>query len=566
MKKFLFLLILLTGLMSNAQTVNIPDTIFKNHLLGDSSINTNYDDEISLEEAQAFTGTINVVNLGISDLTGIEKFVNITQLDCNNNKLTSLNVSKNTKLINLWCSDNKLTSLDVSKNIFLKELNCSKNKLTSLDVSQNTNLTLLYFYKNQISYLDITQNTSLIYLLCNNNQLSSLDVSKNTDLIALNVNDNLLTSLDINKNVNLQGLYCDNNQLISLDVSKNIYLKELYCITNQLTALDVSKNTSLVELYCNNNKITGLDVSKNKYLKVLNWVNNKLTLLNLKNGNNNSANPKSFSTVLTHNNPDLTCIQVDNVQVVNSALYLQPNNFTLDSTATFSETCVYPDIFDITNTNDSTINGTVIGSGSYYDGTIITLTAIPNEGYQFKEWIENNNSISIENPYTFTVSANRTIRPVFEIIKYTITTSATSGTVSGGGSYYNNDTVTLTAIPNEGYKFVRWTENETEVSTANPYTFTVSANKTIIAEFEELELNTTNLEYKHINIYPNPASNIFTINTIIGVNLSIIDCTGKIVYKTTINSELTSIETSTFNNGIYFVNVNDKILKLIINK
>jgi Leucine-rich repeat (LRR) protein len=410
MKKFLFLLILLTGLMSNAQTVNIPDTIFKNHLLGDSSINTNYDDEISLEEAQAFTGTINVVNLGISDLTGIEKFVNITQLDCNNNKLTSLNVSKNTKLINLWCSDNKLTSLDVSKNIFLKELNCSKNKLTSLDVSQNTNLTLLYFYKNQISYLDITQNTSLIYLLCNNNQLSSLDVSKNTDLIALNVNDNLLTSLDINKNVNLQGLYCDNNQLISLDVSKNIYLKELYCITNQLTALDVSKNTSLVELYCNNNKITGLDVSKNKYLKVLNCVNNKLTLLNLKNGNNNSANPKSFSTVLTHNNPDLTCIQVDNVQVVNSALYLQPNNFTLDSTATFSETCVY------------------------------------------------------------------------------------------------------------------------------------------------------------INIYPNPAGNIFTINTIIGVNLSIIDCTGKIVYKTTINSVLTSIETSTFNNGIYSVNVNDKILKLIINK
>ena len=67
----------------------------------------------------------------------------LTELDCFNNQLTSLDVSKNTALEILYCSDNKLISLDVSKNTALIVLDCSSNNLTSLDLSQNTALTSL---------------------------------------------------------------------------------------------------------------------------------------------------------------------------------------------------------------------------------------------------------------------------------------------------------------------------------------------------------------------------------------------------------------------------------------
>ena len=71
-------------LVSNtfSQIVNIPDLNFKAYLVGNSAINTNSDSEIQVSEATAFTGTINCNALGISNLTGIEAFTNITKLFC----------------------------------------------------------------------------------------------------------------------------------------------------------------------------------------------------------------------------------------------------------------------------------------------------------------------------------------------------------------------------------------------------------------------------------------------------------------------------------------------------
>jgi uncharacterized repeat protein (TIGR02543 family)/uncharacterized protein (TIGR02145 family) len=69
---------------------------------------------------------------------------------------------------------------------------------------------------------------------------------------------------------------------------------------------------------------------------------------------------------------------------------------------------------------------------------------------------------------------------------YTVTVSANptaAGTVSGGGTYDNGDNCTVTATPADGYTFVNWTENGTEVSTEASYTFPVSANRTLVANF-----------------------------------------------------------------------------------
>ncbi|WP_405576214.1 T9SS type A sorting domain-containing protein [Winogradskyella sp. Asnod2-B02-A] len=350
--------------------VNIPDANFKAALLGFSYINTNGDSEISCTEASAYTGSIYVPNLSISDLTGIEAFTNITELWCGSNSLSSLNVSANTALTNLncygnqltnldvsantalaqlrcgnnqltsidvsantaleefFCDNNQLTNLDVSSNTVLTTLYCLNNQLTNLDVSSNTALTTLYCYDNQLTSLDVSNNTTLEVLLCANNQLTSLDVSGTTALINLNCRNNLLMSLDVPVNTALTTLRCDSNQLTSLDVSSNTALISLYCEVNQLTSLDVSSNTALISLYCFNNQLTSIDISSNTAIVELFCSDNQLTSLNAANGNNNNIN--SFSVT---NNPSLTCIQVDD------ASYSTTNWTNIDTSASFSTNC-----------------------------------------------------------------------------------------------------------------------------------------------------------------------------------------------------------------------------------
>lgn len=131
----LFTSILLTCIVLSAysQNVNIPDANFKALLLANTSINTDTDkNNISVQEAMAYTGTIDAGYAGISSLQGIEAFVNITILSCQANQLTTLDVSKNTNLSILYCNVNKLTSLDVSNLSKLNYFKCTDNQLTCI--------------------------------------------------------------------------------------------------------------------------------------------------------------------------------------------------------------------------------------------------------------------------------------------------------------------------------------------------------------------------------------------------------------------------------------------------
>jgi Leucine-rich repeat (LRR) protein len=96
-----------------AQNVSIPDANFKNYLVNNTLINTNGDNEIQVSEATSFTQSVYCPSLGITDLTGIEAFTNITELYCGFNQLTSLDVSQNTALVYLYCYSNQLTCLNV---------------------------------------------------------------------------------------------------------------------------------------------------------------------------------------------------------------------------------------------------------------------------------------------------------------------------------------------------------------------------------------------------------------------------------------------------------------------
>lgn len=171
------------------------------------------DDDGTLSQAELDGVTeLYVAYANIKDLTGIELFPYLEKLDCKNNNLTRLDVSKNTKLTKLYCEFNQLTSLDLSKNTALTELNCQVNQLTSLDLSKNTALTKLDCALNPLTSLDVSNNTALTYLDCNYNQLTSLDLSKNTALTKLGCHDNQLTSLDLSKNTALDTLDCSGNK------------------------------------------------------------------------------------------------------------------------------------------------------------------------------------------------------------------------------------------------------------------------------------------------------------------------------------------------------------------
>lgn len=209
---------------------------------------TNEDGTVSLtpENLAAIENvtSLDVSEKSLSDLSGIEYFINLTSLDCKKNNLTSLNVSSLTKLNILYCQNNQLKTLDVSSLTKLSILSCQNNQLTTLDVSQNT---------------------ALWNLNCSNNQLSELDVANNPKLQTLSCANNQLTALDIEKNTSLSTLYCNNNQLAKLSVSENTALTKLYCYANRMSELNVTKNLKLTALYCGAQTIDG---STSKTLKL----------------------------------------------------------------------------------------------------------------------------------------------------------------------------------------------------------------------------------------------------------------------------------------------------------
>jgi hypothetical protein len=193
MKKYYFLSIaFLVCFVATAQTVTIPDPIFKAKLLAASpsnyvaknidgayvAVDANADGEIQiLEAAQIRDLSLNNAaespeSEKIADLAGIASFTNLRNLSCSYNKLTSLDVSMLT-LNYLSCSYNLLTAVSLHSNQ-MTSLHLGHNNLTQIDMSQMTSIEWFNCSYNQLSSLDLSEMSHVDLLGCNNNQLTSL--------------------------------------------------------------------------------------------------------------------------------------------------------------------------------------------------------------------------------------------------------------------------------------------------------------------------------------------------------------------------------------------------------
>ena len=133
------------------------------------------------------------------------------------------------------------------------------------------------------------------------------------------------------------------------------------------------------------------------------------------------------------------------------------------------------------------LGGVVTGGGTYQQGQSCTVTATPSNNYTFINWTENDNVVSTEQSYTFTVTGNRQLTANFEIQNCTITVMADpteGGDVTGGGTYNIGQNCTLTATPATGYDFVNWTKNGIQVSTNATYIFNATESATYVAHFQ----------------------------------------------------------------------------------
>ena len=242
---------------------NFPDEVFREYI--QKHFDRNDDLVLSAEEIDAITQLDIAFFSGSTSLQGIEFFSNLQSLDCENSftgkKITSLDVSKNTKLQYLNCRGTDISSLDVSNNPDLRELNCVATDLTELDVSHNKNLVKLECWSTGIARVDVSQN----------DKLEDLETGWSLALVEVN----------LGQKEYLTKFACNRSNMTSVDLSGCPALKSLVCWESEISSLDLSHNPNLEALWCYDTNIRFLDLTHNPKLQDL-GADSGVTLTGLK--------------------------------------------------------------------------------------------------------------------------------------------------------------------------------------------------------------------------------------------------------------------------------------------
>jgi len=292
---------------SLCQNTFVPDANFEQALIDEGYDSGPLDGNVLTSNISGILN-LDIKNRGITNLTGIEDFSALKNLDCSGNLLINIDVRPLSNLQILWCFENQIINLNVDQNISLTALRCENNKLTSLNLSNNINLVDLACEQNKITTIDVSNSVSLNRFQCGNNLLNTLDVSANVNLSYLSCEQNQLTSLNLLSNNQLSLLNCFNNQITELDLTRNPNLTDVNCSTNQLCLLNLNNSS--------NSTITDVNFNLNTDLNCV--------VVDNANGNHSNWVPASFSNYVESPDECRDFIPVDSLENVIGTSYTLP--------------------------------------------------------------------------------------------------------------------------------------------------------------------------------------------------------------------------------------------------
>src|SRR3989339_514609 len=223
------------------------------------------------------------------------------------------------------------------------------------------------------------------------------------------------------------------------------------------------------------------------------WADPNISSFNLRPSttNQNSYYPGNSITLKNVTVENMSYSAVSNLRI---CFYLSSN--TTISTSDYqlggSDQYWYWSTFNAESWNTSDYTTTIpstIPSGTYYVGAIVTVNGFNNDGFTANNKTYFTQKITILQP-SYTVST--AIYP------------SSSGYANGSGTYLSGSTATVTAYPYTGFYFSKWTNNGTQVSTNPSYTFTVSSNTSLIANFVNSSSIEDNENKYSFTTFPNP--------------------------------------------------------------
>ncbi len=374
----------------------IPDDKFRAYLRSDE-IDKDGDGKLSQRELSR-ANNLKCNGLGISNLEGVQYFYELNYLLCDDNNLTSIDVSRNSKLLTLSCRNNQLTKLNVSQNSELTSLYITGNSISDINLKNNKKLSIVDLSGNPLKTLDVSDLSELTQFSASNCQLTSLTLGTHPDLEYLWCDTNPdLAFLNLNGCPNLLYLQCDQTKLTDLNFSLLTKLIELhYSDVSLLTELDLSANALLERVYVENCNLSSIHLSNLSELITLSVKGNALTQLDV------SENP--MLDYLNCTNNQLSVLDVSNCDKLKKGgggrVYVDKGVIVYETT---------PERYTVTVQCDTALGSVSIASNTWIQADKVTVTATPKDGCFFVAWKENGEVVSEDATYVFTADKNRNL-------------------------------------------------------------------------------------------------------------------------------------------------------------
>jgi hypothetical protein len=205
-----------------------------------------------------------------------------------------------------------------------------------------------------------------------------------------------------------------------------------------------------------------------------------------------------------------------------------------------------------------TNGGTVLGSGNYETGTMVTISASPANGFNFINWTDESQSVISEAAeFDFEMPENDVLLTAnFELITYALTLNINpdnAGDVTGAGNYTAGETVTIEAVPTTDFAFVNWTDgNEAIVSEEATYSFTMPANDYMLTANFTTTVGVATEQMLLKKPYPNPTSAYLNLELNQKAEyIKITNSLGQVVFENNSPDLKQNIDVSNYNSGIY---------------